>query len=141
MQSVARLTWWRLCESIHRRKWMKPWIVSARLREWRIPNPQLYLPLALTGADVKDADPGDLRRYPRRPLVGVGVVVWRQQQFLLPGEQLLVGLDVIGDCLTEVNVTSPTCFQEITQQTGFDVPAMFLDALEAALQISSRLMR
>jgi glutathione synthase len=47
---------------------------------------------------------------------------------------LLVGLDVIGDCLTEVNVTSPTCFQEITQQTGFDVPAMFVDALETALQ-------
>ena len=46
---------------------------------------------------------------------------------------LLVGLDVIGDCLTEINVTSPTCFQEITQQTGFDVPAMFIDALEAAL--------
>ena len=43
---------------------------------------------------------------------------------------LLVGLDVIGDCLTEVNVTSPTCFQEITQQTGFDVAAMFVDALE-----------
>jgi glutathione synthase len=46
---------------------------------------------------------------------------------------LLVGLDVIGDCLTEINVTSPTCFQEITQQTGFDVAAMYLDALEAAL--------
>jgi glutathione synthase len=46
---------------------------------------------------------------------------------------LLVGLDVIGDCLTEINVTSPTCFQEITQQSGFDVPAMFVDALEAAL--------
>lgn len=46
---------------------------------------------------------------------------------------LLVGLDAIGDCLTEVNVTSPTCFQEISEQTGFDVPAMFVDALEAAL--------
>jgi glutathione synthase len=46
---------------------------------------------------------------------------------------LLVGLDVIGDKVTEVNVTSPTCFQEIQQQTGFDVPAMFVDALEAAL--------
>jgi glutathione synthase len=46
---------------------------------------------------------------------------------------LLVGLDVIGDSLTEINVTSPTCFQEITQQSGFDVPAMFIDALEAAL--------
>ncbi|RZJ25389.1 MAG: glutathione synthase [Haliea sp.] len=43
---------------------------------------------------------------------------------------LLVGLDAIGDCLTEINVTSPTCFQEIQQQTGFDVPAMFVDALE-----------
>lgn len=46
---------------------------------------------------------------------------------------LLVGLDVIGDCLTEINVTSPTCFQEITQGTGFDVPAMFVDALEEAV--------
>ena len=46
---------------------------------------------------------------------------------------LLVGLDVIGDWLTEINVTSPTCFQEITDQTGFDVPAMFVDALEAAI--------
>jgi len=45
---------------------------------------------------------------------------------------LLVGLDVIGDWLTEINVTSPTCFQEITQQTGFSVAGMFLDALEAA---------
>jgi len=47
---------------------------------------------------------------------------------------LLVGLDVIGDSLTEINVTSPTCFQEITQQSGFDVAAMFVDALEAALR-------
>ncbi len=46
---------------------------------------------------------------------------------------LLVGLDVIGDCLTEVNVTSPTCFQEIFDQAGFDVAAMFIDALEAAV--------
>ena len=43
---------------------------------------------------------------------------------------LLVGLDIIGDCLTEINVTSPTCFREITDQTGFDVPAMFMTALE-----------
>jgi glutathione synthase len=46
---------------------------------------------------------------------------------------LLVGLDVIGDSLTEINVTSPTCFQEIAQQTGFDVAGMFIDALERAL--------
>jgi glutathione synthase len=47
---------------------------------------------------------------------------------------LLVGLDVIGDCLTEINVTSPTCFVEITQQSGFNVARMFVDALEAALR-------
>ena len=47
---------------------------------------------------------------------------------------LLVGLDIIGDSLTEVNVTSPTCFREITDQTGFDVAAMFMDALEQALK-------
>jgi glutathione synthase len=43
---------------------------------------------------------------------------------------LLVGLDVIGDYLTEVNVTSPTGFREIQDQTGFDVAGMFLQALE-----------
>jgi glutathione synthase len=47
---------------------------------------------------------------------------------------LLVGLDIIGDSLTEINVTSPTCFQEIAQQSGFDVAKMFIDALEAALR-------
>ncbi|CAG0969137.1 glutathione synthase [Rhodocyclaceae bacterium] len=45
---------------------------------------------------------------------------------------LLVGIDVIGDCLTEINVTSPTCFVEITAQTGYDVAGRFVDALEAA---------
>ncbi len=47
---------------------------------------------------------------------------------------LLVGLDVIGDYLTEVNVTSPTCFQEITEQTGFNVAGMMLDAVEHAVE-------
>ena len=42
----------------------------------------------------------------------------------------LAGLDVIGDCLTEINVTSPTGFQEITAQTGDDVAARFVAALE-----------
>jgi glutathione synthase len=47
---------------------------------------------------------------------------------------LLVGLDVIGDSVTEINVTSPTGFQEIAQQSGFDVAAMFIEALERAVQ-------
>ena len=50
---------------------------------------------------------------------------------------LLVGGDVIGDSVTEINVTSPTCFQEIQQQTGFDVAAMFVDALEAAMAVTA----
>ncbi|TCP15268.1 glutathione synthase [Crenobacter luteus] len=45
---------------------------------------------------------------------------------------LFAGLDVIGDYLTEVNVTSPTCFREIMDQTGIDVAGLFVDALEAA---------
>ena len=45
----------------------------------------------------------------------------------------LVGLDIIGDWLTEINVTSPTCFREITDQTGFNVAGMFIDELEKVL--------
>ena len=47
---------------------------------------------------------------------------------------LLVGLDIIGDSLTEINVTSPTCFREISDQTGCDVAALFIDALERQLR-------
>ena len=45
----------------------------------------------------------------------------------------LVGLDLIGGYLTEINVTSPTCFVEITEQTGFDVAQNWLQALEKQL--------
>lgn len=46
----------------------------------------------------------------------------------------LIGLDVIGDCVTEINVTSPTCFQEIMAQTDCDVAALFMDALHHRLR-------
>ena len=46
---------------------------------------------------------------------------------------LLIGLDVIGTSVTEINVTSPTCFQEIFDQTGCDVASIFIDALEDSL--------
>ena len=45
----------------------------------------------------------------------------------------LIGLDVIGDQLTEINVTSPTCFQEIKDQMGWDVAAHFITQLESLL--------
>jgi len=46
---------------------------------------------------------------------------------------LLIGLDIIGHHVTEINVTSPTCFVEITEQTGFDVADHFVAALEHAV--------
>ena len=51
---------------------------------------------------------------------------------------LLAGVDVIGDCVTEINVTSPTCFQEIFDQTGCDVATLFVDALEAGVAAYSK---
>lgn len=48
---------------------------------------------------------------------------------LAPRGLWLIGLDVIGDSLTEINVTSPTGFQEITTQSGIDVASIFIDAI------------
>ena len=45
---------------------------------------------------------------------------------------MLVGIDVIGHHLTEINVTSPTCMVEIRQQTGFDAAGAFITAVERA---------
>ena len=42
-----------------------------------------------------------------------------------------VGLDAIGDFLTEVNVTSPTCIRELDAQFGLNIAGMLFDALEA----------
>jgi len=46
----------------------------------------------------------------------------------------LVGLDIIGNNLTEINVTSPTGFVEISQQTGFDVGKFWLEQLEQSIR-------
>ncbi len=43
---------------------------------------------------------------------------------------LFVGLDVIGDYLTEVNVTSPTCIRELDAQFGLNIAGMLFDAIE-----------
>ncbi|MGV8930713.1 MAG: glutathione synthase [Luteimonas sp.] len=47
---------------------------------------------------------------------------------------LFVGLDVIGDYLTEVNVTSPTCIRELDAQYGLNIAGLLFDAIEARLQ-------
>ena len=64
---------------------------------------------------------------PRDREIAETIAPWAREQGLF-----LVGLDVIGDCLTEINVTSPTGFQEITAQTGLDVAALLIVALERA---------
>jgi glutathione synthase len=46
---------------------------------------------------------------------------------------LFVGLDVIGDSLTEINVTSPTCIREIDAQFGTDIGGQFMDCIAAKL--------
>jgi glutathione synthase len=46
---------------------------------------------------------------------------------------LIVGLDIIGGHLTEINVTSPTCFVEIEAQTGYSVASLVCDVLEKAV--------
>ncbi|MEO8460750.1 MAG: glutathione synthase [Dokdonella sp.] len=43
----------------------------------------------------------------------------------------LVGIDVIGDWLTEINVTSPTCIRELDQQYGLNIAGTLFDRLEA----------
>jgi glutathione synthase len=53
---------------------------------------------------------------------------------LAPRGLFLIGIDVIGEQLTEINVTSPTCFQEIEQQAGFDVAKLFVEQLEILLK-------
>ncbi|KTD16695.1 glutathione synthase [Legionella jordanis] len=42
-----------------------------------------------------------------------------------------VGIDVIGDYLTEINVTSPTCLQEIAKETGLDIAGEYLRCLQS----------
>ncbi len=46
---------------------------------------------------------------------------------------LFVGLDAIGDYLTEVNVTSPTCIRELDAQFGLNIAGLLFDAIEKRL--------
>jgi len=47
---------------------------------------------------------------------------------------VFVGLDVIGDYLTEINVTSPTCVQELDKQFGLNISGLLLDQVEAMVR-------
>ena len=49
-------------------------------------------------------------------------------------QALTCGLDVIGDYLTEINVTSPTCIRELDAAFGIDIAGLLMDAIEARLR-------
>jgi glutathione synthase len=51
---------------------------------------------------------------------------------------LFVGLDVIGDYLTEINVTSPTCAREIDQAYNTGIGQRLMDAIAARLEAKTR---
>ena len=75
---------------------------------------------------VDDARPHAERRFLRRPV--------REQRAHLGGERfahLLVGIDVIGDFLTEINVTSPTGIRAIKALGGPDIAARIWDVIAA----------
>jgi glutathione synthase len=48
---------------------------------------------------------------------------------------IFVGLDVIGDYLTEINVTSPTCIREIDAAYGLDIGALLMERLAARIEL------
>jgi glutathione synthase len=50
---------------------------------------------------------------------------------------VFVGLDVIGDWLTEVNVTSPTCIRELDSQFGLNIAGTLFDAIEARMRVAT----
>ncbi len=64
----------------------------------------------------------------------IGEIVGKR---LAPRGLMLIGVDVIGDYLTEINVTSPTCFAEIREGSGVNVAEIFMAALERAVSQSA----
>ena len=48
---------------------------------------------------------------------------------------VFAGLDVIGDFLTEINVTSPTCIRELDQAFGLNISATLMDCIEQKLAV------
>jgi glutathione synthase len=54
---------------------------------------------------------------------------------LIEMELIFVGLDVIGDYITEINVTSPTCIRELDKQFDLNISAQLLDVIEEKLAL------
>ncbi len=92
------------------------------------------VPYALARLPQGDEFRGNLARGGR----GVGVPLSERDRWIAAqvGPELVkrglrfVGLDVIGDWLTEVNVTSPTCIRELDAQFGLNIAGQLFDAIE-----------
>ena len=75
--------------------------------------------------------------------VGVGQPLSERDRFLckqiaptlIEKELIFVGLDVIGDYITEINVTSPTCIRELDSQFGLNISSELLDVVEEKLAL------
>ncbi len=75
--------------------------------------------------------------------IGVGQPLSERDRFLckqiaptlIEKELIFVGLDVIGDYITEINVTSPTCIRELDSQFGLNISSELLDAVEEKLAL------
>jgi glutathione synthase len=85
---------------------------------------------------------GDMRGNLAAGATGVGVELTERDRWIA-GEVgpvvrdkglVFVGLDVIGDYLTEINVTSPTCIRELDAIYGLDIASQLMDAIEARLE-------
>ena len=87
------------------------------------------------------AAPGETRANLAAGGTGVGVPLTRRDQWICQQVGLtlrdmgllFVGLDVIGDYLTEINVTSPTCIRELDALYGLNISALLMDKIEARL--------
>ena len=55
---------------------------------------------------------------------------------LIEKKLIFVGLDVIGDYITEINVTSPTCIRELDKEFGINISSTLLDEVEKMLALS-----
>ena len=95
------------------------------------------LPYALARVPAE----GDSRGNLAAGATGVGVELGERERWIAaqigPAVRdkglLFVGLDVIGDHVTEINVTSPTCIRELDAIYGLDIGAQLMDAIETLL--------
>ena len=87
--------------------------------------------------------PGETRANLAAGGQGVGVALTERDRWICAqiGPELrrrgllFVGLDVIGDWCTEINVTSPTCIRELDRLYGLNIASQFLDCIEARLKM------